>query len=77
MILNKYISEGEALAICNGKFDPGNEEQNQPPTAGGDFTRQLKAGERIQLNADDLATDPDGDPLTIAAVTAEPDRSVA
>ena len=43
MILNKYISEGEALAICNGKFDPGNEEQNQPPTAGGDFTRQLKA----------------------------------
>ena len=77
MILNKYISEGEALAICNGKFDPGNEEQNQPPTAGGDFTRQLKAGESIQLNADDLATDPDGDPLTIAAVTAEPDRSVA
>lgn len=46
MILDKFISKGEARAVCNGKFTPENMGQNQPPAV--DKTELGKVLEKAQ-----------------------------
>lgn len=78
MIFDMSLSERDVQAVYDGKFDVDDPQpQNTPPQPKPNVQYTVIAGQSVSFKAADIATDADGDALTISEISVAPNNAIA